>query len=132
MLFIKQLNKKINNLIGLLQCDQIWLFFKGLINKYPTRVAQIFAKFVDSLEKHPYLILNYFGYFYGNFGENWATFYSNIWSHWLTPNYAERAILPSNIFDYDSNMSKMQEMKQTPLLKWGKLIKKRSYLFLLT
>ena len=26
---------------------------------------------------------NYCGYFKGNFGNNLATFHSNIWSHWI-------------------------------------------------
>ena len=39
--------------------------------------------FMGSLVKHPSFIINCCGYFLGNFVENWATFYSYIWSHCL-------------------------------------------------
>ena len=49
--------------------------------KLLTKVAQIFDDFLDYLQKHNFLIKNSYGYFWDNFGENWAILYYNIWSH---------------------------------------------------
>ena len=46
-----------------------------------------FLKFLDIFwsyfENGPCKEKNCYGYFLGNFGTKWATFCSNIWSHWL-------------------------------------------------
>ena len=60
-------------------CD-FWNLFG---TKFPAKEAQIFSNIFGSIVKNGTFMLNWYGYFLGNFIENWATFYSNIWSHWI-------------------------------------------------
>ena len=54
-------------------------------SSYLTKVSRIFDKSLGYFEKRHVLSKNCCGYFLGNFWKNWATFYSQIWSHWNRP-----------------------------------------------
>ena len=57
------------------QCDQIGRYWKFLATKFLTTFWAIL--------KNSLLCKNCISYFLGNFWKNWATFFSNIWSHCL-------------------------------------------------
>ena len=60
------------------QCDQIWQFLQIRATKYPN-IWQLFGQ----LWKMAIIKWNCCGYILGTFlWENWATWYSKIWSHW--------------------------------------------------
>ena len=61
-------------------------FWKFLATNILTKVAQIFGNFLGCCEKHYFVSKNCCGSFLGRVWKNWATFYSNIWSHcvWTT------------------------------------------------
>ena len=62
--------------ISVTRLGDLWKF---LVTKCVTKVAQLFGLFC----KTSLLCENCFGYFLAIFGKIWATFNSNIWSHWL-------------------------------------------------
>ena len=55
-------------------------FCKFFVTKYRTKVAQLLNEYFGLFEKHKFFSKNFCLYFLGNFGNFWATFYSNIWS----------------------------------------------------
>ena len=63
------------------QCDQIWLFWKYLENKFTQKVVQTLGNFLCFL-KALIQSKNCCVALLGNFWNNWATLYFNIWSHW--------------------------------------------------
>ena len=69
--------------LGWNQCDQIGRFLKLLVANCLTKVAQIFGNFLGYCKKHYSVSKNCCGSFLGIVCEIWATFYSNIWSHWM-------------------------------------------------
>ena len=64
------------------QCDQIGRFWKLLVTKFLSKVAQIIGNFLGYFEKSHSFVKNYAATSWVTFGNFWATFYSNIWSHW--------------------------------------------------
>ena len=56
-----------------IQCDQIWRFFK-----VPCKSSQKNQQKFRAIVKNGILFKTSF---WATFGEDWATFYSNIWSH---------------------------------------------------
>ena len=75
----------------------IWKFFG---TKFLSKVAQIFSNNFGLLWKIELFTLNWCGYFLCNFYKNWATFYSNIWSHWvpMTSTHHSFISLPASFF----------------------------------
>ena len=67
---------------GRCQCDQIGRFLKFLATKFLPKEAQNNWQLLGYFEKPHSWKNDYFG---GKFWKNWATFYSNIWSHWSSP-----------------------------------------------
>ena len=65
--FSKKILAYVDDVTSQDQCDQIGQFLKDLCYK---------REKLDLLNKTAV------GIFWATFGENWATFYSNIWSHW--------------------------------------------------
>ena len=70
-------NRELLLLKQLFQCDQIGRFLKFLATEFLAKVAQIFSNNFGLLWK-----MDLFTVFWATFVDNWATFCSNIWSHW--------------------------------------------------
>ena len=66
-----------------IQCDQIGRFLKALGNKFSFQCSPNIWCLFGYFEKHNFISKNYSAYFLDNFCKNWATFYSNHWSHCL-------------------------------------------------
>ena len=65
------------------QCDQIWGdFLKFLAEKFVTKVAQIIINFLGYFKKPHSYVNTAVATSWETFRNIWATFYSNIWSHW--------------------------------------------------
>ena len=64
------------------QCGRIGLFLKGRSGIFSfTKIAQIFYNILKSGTFRIYLSAG--GTLRATFGQNWATFYSHVWSHWF-------------------------------------------------
>ena len=50
------------------QCDQIGLFWKVIATNYLINVTKIFGDYLGYLAKHPFLVINWCGYFLCNIG----------------------------------------------------------------
>ena len=57
-------------------------FWKVLVTKCLTKVAQYFDNVLAYFEKRDFESKNCCAYFLATFGNNCPTFYFNIWSHW--------------------------------------------------
>ena len=57
-------------------------YWKLLASIFFTKVAEIFGNFLGYCEKHYFVSRNCCGYLLAIVWKMWATFYSNIWSHW--------------------------------------------------
>ena len=57
-------------------------FWKFVGTKFLAKVAKKFATILGLLWKMAFLYKTDVDTFWASFGENWTTFYSNIWSHW--------------------------------------------------
>ena len=59
-------------------------FWKILVARFISYVAEILGSFLSYFEKSgPFQVKSAVVIFWTNFGLNWATFNSDIWSHWL-------------------------------------------------
>ena len=65
------------------QCDQIGRLLKLQGDKKFTKVAKMIGNFLGYFEKPDSYVNTAASTFWTTFGENWATVYSNIWSHCL-------------------------------------------------
>ena len=73
----------IANYISYEQCDQIGRFLKVLGNRKSSKRSPNDWQLFGLFWKTSLLCKNCISYFLGNFWKNWATFFSNIWSHCL-------------------------------------------------
>ena len=64
------------------QCDQIGRFLKVLRGKFSNNSGQNIWQLLQLFWNMQLFKKNNFGYFWGNFRKNGATFYCNSWSHW--------------------------------------------------
>ena len=79
--------------MGAGECDQIGRFLKVLDNKILTKVAQIISNFLGCFEKPHSYVKTAVGTSWVTFGDIWATFYSNIWSHWCRSMKAKQQMI---------------------------------------
>ena len=75
----KRLIRVLEAVYSVTRLGVFWNFFSA---DFLTKVAQIFDDFLGYDEKHHFLIKSCFGSFLGNGFKIWASFSSNIWSHW--------------------------------------------------
>ena len=68
--------------IGRRQCDQIGRFLKVFGDKISSKSSQNYSNSLGYFEKSHSNVKTYLATSWMTFGNIWATFYSNIWSHW--------------------------------------------------
>ena len=59
-----------------------WAILKVFRNKFPYKRSQIICRKLGLFGKTPLFKENLPSQLFATFGQNWATCYSNIWSHW--------------------------------------------------
>ena len=69
-----------------LQLSTVWTvgrFLTVLVTNYLQKLAKWYNYFLGLSEKHHFLVKTAVATFWATFGNIWAKFYFNIWSHWL-------------------------------------------------
>ena len=74
------------------------IFWKFLATKILAKEAQIIGNFLGYLEKPHSYVKTALATFCTSFGKNWATFYSNIWSHWAATIVLQKSTEEANAF----------------------------------
>ena len=57
-------------------------FWKVSVTYSLTKLAQILGNNLHYFKNLSFYVKNWFDHIFGNFGENWATFISSVWSQW--------------------------------------------------
>ena len=73
-------------------------FWKFLATKILAKEAQMIGNFLGYLEKPYSYVKTALATFCTSFGKNWATFYSNIWSHWAATIVLQKSTEEANAF----------------------------------